>query len=74
MDGLHWERINYNALSNMRGHGLQSFLLWRDKMAKKGYDPSVQNRIKVGSPRRSKKKKGNAPSRTARCGSGKKLR
>jgi len=44
-------------------------------MAKnKGYDPSVANRIKVGSPRRSKKGKGNAPSRTSRRGNGKRLR
>ena len=43
-------------------------------MAKQGYDPSVQNRIKVGSPRRSKKRKGNAPSRTAKSGSGKRIR
>ena len=43
-------------------------------MAKKSYDPAVQNRIKVGSPRSSKKKKGNSPARTARSGSGKKIR
>ncbi len=43
-------------------------------MAKKGYDPSVQNRIKVGSPRSSKKKKGNAPARTSRTGNGKRIR
>jgi len=43
-------------------------------MAKKGYDPTVANRIKVGSPRRSKARKGNAPSKTARCGNGKRIR
>ena len=43
-------------------------------MAKKGYDPSVANRIKIGSPRKSKKKKGNAPSRTSRTGNGKRIR
>ena len=43
-------------------------------MAKKGYDPSVQNRIKVGSPRRSKNKKGNTPSRTSKRGNGKRIR
>tara|TARA_Y100001963_G_scaffold17761_1_gene21974 strand:- start:7188 stop:7319 length:132 start_codon:yes stop_codon:yes gene_type:complete len=43
-------------------------------MAKKGYDPSVANRIKAGSPRRSKKKKGNAPARTSKTGNGKKIR
>jgi len=43
-------------------------------MAKKGYDPSVQNRIKVGSPRRPKRKKGNPPARTARSGNGRKIR
>ena len=43
-------------------------------MAKKNYDPAVQNRIKVGSPRRPKKSKGNAPARTARSGSGRKIR
>tara|TARA_Y100000593_G_scaffold93645_1_gene189305 strand:+ start:1318 stop:1452 length:135 start_codon:yes stop_codon:yes gene_type:complete len=41
---------------------------------KKGYDPSVANRIKVGSPRRSKKKKGNTPARTSRTGNGKRIR
>ncbi len=43
-------------------------------MAKTGYDPSVANRVKVGSPRRSKKKKGNAPARTSKCGSGRRIR
>ncbi len=43
-------------------------------MAKRGYDPSVQNRIKVGSPRKSKKSKGNPPARTSKRGNGKKIR
>lgn len=44
-------------------------------MAKKrGYDPSVANRIKVGSPRSSKKKKGNAPAKTSKRGNGKRIR
>lgn len=43
-------------------------------MAKSGHDPAVTNRIKVGSPRKSKKRKGNAPARTARSGSGRKIR
>jgi len=43
-------------------------------MSKKGYDPSVANRIKVGSPRNSKKKKGNAPARTSSKGNGKRIR
>jgi len=43
-------------------------------MANKSYDPSVQNRIKIGSPRRSKKKKGNAPSATSRSGNGRRIR
>ena len=44
-------------------------------MAKKsGYDPSVANRVKIGSPRKSKKKRGNAPARTAKTGSGKRIR
>ncbi len=45
-------------------------------MAKKTAQESVHimNQIKVGSPRRSKKKKGNAPARTARCGNGKRIR
>ena len=34
----------------------------------------VNNMMKVGSPRKSKKKKGNTPSRTARSGSGRKIR
>ena len=43
-------------------------------MAKYGNDPSVQNRIKVGSPRLSKNKKGNKPSRTSRSGNGSRIR
>ena len=45
-------------------------------MAKKSsvYDPATANRIKVGSPRNFKKKRGNAPARTARSGSGKRIR
>ena len=43
-------------------------------MANSGYDPSVQNRIKIGSPRKSKKRKGNAPARTSRRGNGKRFR
>ena len=44
-------------------------------MAKKtSYDPSTANRIKIGSPRRSKKKKGNTPSRTSKRGNGKRIR
>ncbi len=44
-------------------------------MAKKGmHDPAVTNRIKVGSPRSSKKKKGNPPAKTAKSGSGRKIR
>ena len=44
-------------------------------MAKKqGHDPTVTNRIKVGCPRKSKKKKGNAPARTAKSGSGRRIR
>jgi len=43
-------------------------------MAGKNYDPATATRIKVGSPRRSKKKKGNAPSRTSSRGNGKKIR
>ncbi len=34
----------------------------------------VNNMIKVGSPRKSKLKKGNTPSRTSRRGNGKKIR
>ena len=41
---------------------------------KSGHDPSVGNRIKVGSPRTSKKKKGNAPSRTSKTGNGSRIR
>ena len=43
-------------------------------MSKTGYDPSVANRIKIGSPRSSKKKKGNSRARTARSGNGKRIR
>ena len=45
-------------------------------MAKRSaqYSKHVNNMVKVGSPRKSKKKKGNAPSRTAKCGNGKKIR
>jgi len=43
-------------------------------MAKSGHDPSITNRIKVGSPRSSKKKKGNTPARTAKSGSGRRIR
>jgi len=43
-------------------------------MARRDYDPAVQNRIKIGSPRRSKPKRGNSPSKTARCGNGRKIR
>ena len=43
-------------------------------MAKSGHDPAVSNRIKVGSPRKPKKKKGNAPARTAKSGSGRRIR
>ena len=45
-------------------------------MAKKTeqFDAHVQNMIKVGSPRKAKKKKGNAPARTAKTGSGKRIR
>ena len=43
-------------------------------MSRKGHDPSVANRIKIGSPRKSKKKKGNAPARTSKSGSGKRIR
>jgi len=34
----------------------------------------VNNMIKVGSPRSSKKKKGNAPAQTSRKGNGKRVR
>ncbi len=44
-------------------------------MAKKhGHDNAVQNRIKAGSPRRRKRKKGNPPAKTSRKGNGKKIR
>ena len=43
-------------------------------MAKKSHDPAVQNRIKVGSPRRSKAKRGNAPAKTSRSGNGSRVR
>lgn len=38
------------------------------------YSKHVNNMMKVGSPRKSKKSKGNAPARTARSGSGRKVR
>ena len=38
------------------------------------YSKHVNNMIKVGSPRKSKKKKGNAPARTAKSGNGKRIR
>ena len=34
----------------------------------------VNNMMKAGSPRKSKKKNGNAPGRTARSGTGRKIR
>jgi len=43
-------------------------------MAKTGFDPTVANRVKIGSPRRPKRKKGNAPARTSRSGNGKRIR
>ncbi len=45
-------------------------------MAKNSYQLSlsVRNWTKVGKPRRSKKGKGNAPSRTSRSGNGKRIR
>jgi hypothetical protein len=45
-------------------------------MAKKdaNYDTHVHNMIKIGSPRRQKKKKGNAPARTSRSGNGRRVR
>jgi len=43
-------------------------------MSNKNHDPATSTRIKVGSPRVSKKRKGNAPSKTSRRGNGKKLR
>jgi hypothetical protein len=41
---------------------------------KSSYDPTVANRIKIGTPRLSKRKRGNAPARTSRRGNGKKIR
>ena len=41
---------------------------------KTGHDPTVAGRIKIGTPRRSKPKRGNAPAKTAKCGNGRKLR
>ena len=38
------------------------------------YSSHVTNMIKIGSPRKSKKKKGNAPARTSKRGNGKKIR
>ena len=38
------------------------------------YSKHVNNMIKVGSPRTSKKKKGNAPSKTSKSGNGRKIR
>ena len=38
------------------------------------YSKHVNNMMKVGSPRSSKKKKGNAPARTSKSGSGRKIR
>jgi len=43
-------------------------------MAKKSYDPTVANRIKIGSPRNSKTKRGNAAARTSKRGNGKRVR
>ena len=45
-------------------------------MAKNDYQLSlsVRNWTKVGKPRQSKKKKGNAPARTSRSGNGKRIR
>jgi len=34
----------------------------------------VTNMIKIGSPRKSKRKRGNAPARTSRKGNGKRIR
>ena len=34
----------------------------------------VNNMMKVGSPRKSKRKKGNAPAKTSRSGNGRKIR
>ena len=38
------------------------------------YSKHVNNMMKIGSPRKSKPKKGNAPARTSRSGSGRKIR
>lgn len=43
-------------------------------MAKKQASAIVQGWLKVGQPRSSKRKKGNAPARTAKRGNGKRLR
>ena len=45
-------------------------------MAKKEaqYDTHVNNMIKIGSPRRPKRKKGNAPARTSKSGNGNRIR
>ena len=45
-------------------------------MAKKDaqHDTHVNNMIKIGSPRRPKRKKGNAPARTSRSGNGNRIR
>ena len=45
-------------------------------MAKKTaqHNAHVTNMIKIGSPRKSKKKKGNAPARTSKRGNGKRIR
>jgi len=45
-------------------------------MAKKDaqHDTHVHNMIKTGSPRRSKRKKGNAPARTSKSGNGRRIR
>jgi len=46
-------------------------------MAKKNQalqDAHTANIIKVGKPRRSKRKKGNPPAKTSRCGNGTKIR
>ena len=38
------------------------------------YSKHVNNIVKVGSPRKSKKKKGNAPAKTSKSGNGRKIR
>jgi len=38
------------------------------------FDSHVHNMIKVGKPRRSKRKKGNPPSRTSRSGNGQRIK